>query len=53
MDREISGLIEAMDYFEISTATIITQNQSDTFVVEGKTIDARPFYEWATDSIEL
>ncbi len=47
MDREISGLMEAMNYFGQPTASIITQNQSDTFVIGEKTIKAQPFHEWA------
>ncbi len=47
MNREISGLIEAMDYFNQPTASIITQNQSDTFVIGEKTITAQPFHEWS------
>ncbi len=47
MDRELSGLLEAMNYFGISTGSIITVNQSDTFNVDTKTIMAQPFYEWA------
>lgn len=46
MDREISGLLEAMNYFELKTALIITINQSDQFIIEDKTIDVLPFYEW-------
>ena len=47
MDREISGLLEAMHYFEIKTAILITINQSDQFIIEDKTIKVQPFYEWA------
>jgi len=47
MDRELSGLLEAMNYFGISTGSIITVNQSDTFIVDTKTIIAQPFHEWA------
>jgi len=47
MDREISGLMEAMNYFDQPTACIITKNQSDTFVIGKKTIKAQPFHEWA------
>jgi predicted AAA+ superfamily ATPase len=47
MDREIAGLLEAMNYFELNNAIVITQNQSDTFVIEGKTIIVQPFYHWA------
>jgi hypothetical protein len=48
MDRELAGLIEAMDFFGQKTAKIITFDQSDAFNIEGKTIIAQPFYEWAT-----
>jgi predicted AAA+ superfamily ATPase len=36
MDREISGLLEAMNFFGITNATLITQNQSDTFIIDKK-----------------
>jgi hypothetical protein len=48
MDRELAGLIEAMDYFGKKNAKIITFDQSDTFIIDGKTIVALPFHEWAT-----
>jgi len=48
MDREISGLVEAMNFFGKKTAAIVTNNQSDTFLTEGKTITVLPFYLWAT-----
>lgn len=47
MDREIAGLVEAMTYFKLTSATIITQNQSDNFTVDEKNIIAQPFHEWA------
>ena len=47
MDREISGLLEAMNYFGITTAWIITHDQSEKFVFDEKTIKAQPFHEWA------
>lgn len=48
MDRELSGLVEAMNFFGMKTAGIITNNQSDTFVTEEKTITVQPFYQWVT-----
>lgn len=47
MDREISGLLEAMKYFGINTAYLITHDQSDNFAFDEKTIIAKPFHEWA------
>ncbi len=53
MDREISGLLEAMNYFEIETALIITINQSDKFIIDDKTIIVQPFYEWAEQQFTM
>lgn len=46
MDREIAGLLEAMDFFGSKTGLIITHHQSDKFDISDKTIIAKPFYEW-------
>ncbi|HOY33074.1 MAG TPA: ATP-binding protein [Bacteroidales bacterium] len=45
-DREIGGLLEAMEFFNLSIAEIITYNQSDSFHIDGKTIKVIPFYAW-------
>jgi uncharacterized protein len=50
LDRELDGLNEAMDYFGADSGLIITHNQSDTFNINGKTITAVPFHEWAVVS---
>jgi uncharacterized protein len=47
MDREISGLIEAMNFFGLISALIITIDQSDQFILEDKTINVLPFYVWS------
>jgi len=47
MDRELAGLVEAMDFFGEKYAKIITFDQSDTFDIDGKIITVQPFYEWA------
>ena len=49
MDREIAGLMEAMDFFELKSALIITIDQTDQFILEDKTIHVVPFYEWAEE----
>lgn len=51
MDRELAGLIEAMNYFDKKKASIITHNQSDTFNIEDKTIEVLPFHKWALKDI--
>ena len=48
MNREIMGALEAMEFFNLSEAVIITHNQADTFSINSKTINAIPFYRWAT-----
>jgi uncharacterized protein len=47
LKREINGLIEAMAYFGVKQATIVTCNQHETFEVEDKKCLAIPFYDWA------
>ena len=47
MDREMTGLKEAMEYFGMNQGYIITANQTDTFELDNKTITVQPFYEWA------
>ncbi|MEI6061058.1 MAG: hypothetical protein WCR72_10135 [Bacteroidota bacterium] len=43
MDRELAGLIEAMDYSGQKYAEIITFIQWGTFSIKVKTINAQPF----------
>ncbi len=47
LNRELSGLTEAMDFFGLQKGFIITHCQTDTFFVDNKTIEALPFYNWA------
>jgi hypothetical protein len=46
LTREIDGAIEAMDFFGVTTAKIITFNQEDSFEKDGKTITAIPYSKW-------
>jgi len=48
LDRELTGLTAAMDFFGVNSGTVITHDQSDSFFKEGKTITVIPFYKWAT-----
>ncbi len=47
LERELNGLKEAMDFFDIKQGTVITFNQNDTFEMEDKKCVAIPFHEWA------
>lgn len=49
MDRELSGLKEAMDFFDLGKGTIITANQTDNFVVDSKSVFVKPFHDWVVE----
>lgn len=43
--REIAGLIEALDFFGLEKGTIVTFNQADVYLVDGKEIKLVPVRE--------
>ena len=45
-NREISGLIEAMEFFNLGYGTILTLNQEDYFNISGKEIKVVPVWKW-------
>ena len=45
-DREIEGLLAAMDACSLSLGTIVTEDQRDTLDFGGRRIDVVPFWEW-------
>ncbi|MDR1195784.1 MAG: ATP-binding protein [Endomicrobium sp.] len=47
-DREITGLKAAMDFFKISNAKIITYNQDDAYIQDGKKISIIPAWKYMT-----
>ncbi len=48
LDRELNGIIEAMDFFNFKTGQMITFEQHDVFEIDDKTITAIPYHVWAT-----
>jgi len=44
--REIDGLIEALEFFDLQTGTILTQDQEDYFNISGKEIKVVPVWKW-------
>ena len=48
MQREIDGLTEAMDFFELKEANIISFNQKEIFNKDGKIINVIPAHEFIT-----
>jgi len=51
LDRELDGMKEAMDFFGIKKGMLITHDQSDSFVIGGKTIKVIPYYLWAAEHL--
>ena len=45
-NREISGLIEAMEFFNLGSGTILTLNQEDYFRISGREIKVIPVWKW-------
>lgn len=48
-NRETKGLLEAMDFFEMKTGLIITQNQTDVLNINDKTIKLIPAHRFLTE----
>ncbi len=45
-EREINGLLEAMDFFNLKTGTILTFDTEDTILTAGKRIEVTPAWKW-------
>lgn len=45
-NREINGLLEALNKFKLKEGLILTYNQEDKFVIEDKIIKAIPAWKW-------
>ena len=50
-EREIRGLVEAMEFFKTDNGLIISFNQHDIFMHNGKQIRILPAYDFLTDKI--
>lgn len=48
-DREINGLLDAMNKFDLKEGLILTYNQEDRFIIKDKTIKAVPVWKWLLD----
>jgi predicted AAA+ superfamily ATPase len=46
-DREIEGLVKAMESFSLSSGMIVTENQRDTIQVGKHRIEIVPFWDWS------
>jgi len=45
-EREIGGLVVALKRFNLKSGLILTYNQEDEFMVEGKKIMVKPVWKW-------
>ena len=52
LEKELNGVFEAMEFFDLQEGTIVTKNQTDRFEKDGKVVEIVPFYAFgtATDS---
>ena len=48
-DREIKGLMEAVNFFDLKEGLILTYNQEDELKIDGKKIIVKPVWKWMTD----
>lgn len=44
--REVMGLLEAMQFFDTSEAFLLTADHEETIQIEGKAILAVPLWKW-------
>lgn len=47
-DREIEGLVTALDKFKLKEGLILTYNQEDEFLIDNKKIKLVPVWKWLT-----
>lgn len=47
-ERELNGLIDAMNFFHLESGVIITLNQQDTILNQGRRIEVIPVYKYFT-----
>ena len=45
-ERELKGLLAAMDFFKLKKGIILTENSHDVFVQEDKRIEIMPAWEY-------
>jgi hypothetical protein len=48
-EREIKGLLAALKEFKLKEGLILTYNQEDTFLTDGKKITAMPAWKWLSN----
>ncbi|MFB6246274.1 MAG: ATP-binding protein [Candidatus Pacearchaeota archaeon] len=51
-EREIAGLLEPLEEFELKEGTILTMNQEETLNAEGKKVNIKPAWKWLLEKLE-
>ncbi|MHB1622598.1 MAG: ATP-binding protein, partial [Cuniculiplasma sp.] len=49
-NRELNGLMEAVEYFKLSEGLLLTFDQEDYFRIRNKTIKVKPVWKWAMEA---
>jgi len=49
-EREIGGLVEAMNEFKLKEGVILTNNQEDEFLIDGKKVIIKPVWKWLLEN---
>lgn len=49
-EREIAGMLEALQYTKLKTGTILTLNQTDGLTIDNLKIVVRPVWQWLINS---
>jgi len=50
-DREVAGLLEAMEKLHLSSGIIVTRHEEETLTIEGKKISVVPAWKWFLDEV--
>jgi uncharacterized protein len=50
LQRELTGILEAMDELNINSGLILTMNQDDQIVQNNKNIIVLPVWKWMLDN---
>ncbi len=45
-EREINGLLEAMEIYQLSNGLILTEDEEETIIIKEKTITILPLWKW-------
>lgn len=49
-EREVNGLLEAMNEFNLKEGTIVTLDQSDRLKIDGKEVKLVPVADWINEN---